>query len=177
MSAVKSFEPRISDEPTPYASTGTPFRSNSSIFWVVKPPDATMRTSRKPSSSSAARTFRTSRSFTPVGLKSPSSSHNDRSTSDSDVSNRTPQRRGPKACATSSAVRTESFSKSTSTTTFRSAGAHSAKRSAATTVSPPYDAISECGTVPTPLPPHQDACSSVVTPTGAPTTCPATKAA
>ena len=29
MSAVKSFEPRISDEPTPYASTGTPFSSNS----------------------------------------------------------------------------------------------------------------------------------------------------
>ena len=36
------------------------------------------------------------------------------------------------------------------------------------------EAISEWGTVPMPLPPHHDACSSVVTPIGAPTMRPAT---
>jgi hypothetical protein len=74
-------------------------------------------------------------------------------------------------------VRTESFSKSTSTVTFMSAGAQSANRRAAATVSPPYAAISECGTVPIPRPPHQDACSSVVTPMDAPRILPATYAA
>jgi hypothetical protein len=44
MSPVKSFEPRINDDPTPYASTGTPFSSKSRIFDSVKPPDATIRT-------------------------------------------------------------------------------------------------------------------------------------
>jgi len=58
-----------------------------------------------------------------------------------------------------------------------SSGAQSAKRFAAATVSPPKAAISACGTVPSPLPPHQDACSSVVTPTGVPTIWPATYAA
>src|SRR5438045_1188672 len=43
MSPVKSLEPRISDEPTPYASTGTPLSSNSRIFASLKPPDATIR--------------------------------------------------------------------------------------------------------------------------------------
>ena len=53
-------------------------------------------------------------------------------------------------------------------------GAHSANFAAARTVSPPYAAISECGTVPIPRPPHQDACSSVVTPISAPVISPAT---
>src|SRR5439155_8721441 len=97
--------------------------------------------------------------------------------SDSEVSSRTPQSRGPSARATSRAVPTELLSKSTRTVTFRSSGAHSANLVAASTVLPPYDAISEWGTVPTPLPPHHDACSSVVTPIGAPTTWPATYAA
>ena len=64
-------------------------------------------------------------------MKSPISSQSERSTSDSDVSSRTPQSRGPSARATSSAVRTESFSKSTSTVTFMSSGAQSAKFRAA----------------------------------------------
>jgi hypothetical protein len=115
--------------------------------------------------------------LTPVGLKSPSSSKSERSTSASDVSSLTPQRRAPSAFATSSAVRTESFSKSTSTVTFMSAGAHSANFSAAATVSPPYEAINACGTVPMPMPPHHDACSFVVTPISAPTIWPATYAA
>ena len=46
MSAVKSFEPRISDEPTPYASTGTPRSSKSRIFSTVNPPETTIRTRR-----------------------------------------------------------------------------------------------------------------------------------
>ena len=107
-------------------------------------------------------------------MKSPISSQSDLSTRLSEVSSRTPHRRGPSARATSSEVRTESFSKSTSTTTFRSGGAHSAKRVAASTVSPPKAEMSACGTVPTPLPPHHEACSSVVTPIVAPTTRPAT---
>ena len=171
---MKSFCPRISDEPTPYASTGTPACSNSSIFSTVNPPEATIFTCSKPSASSASRTLRTSRALTPVGRKSPISFKSDLSTRFSDVSRRTPQSRGPSARATSSAVSTESFSKSTSTVTFRSSGAQSANFVAARTVLPPYAAISECGTVPTPLPPHQDACSSVVTPIGAPTIWPAT---
>ena len=64
------------------------------------------------------------------------------------MSSRTPHSRSPSASATSSAVRTESFSKSTSTVTFMSGDAQSANFRAASTVSPPYDAISECGTVP-----------------------------
>ena len=56
----------------------------------------------------------------------------------------------------------------------KSGGAHSANFVAASTVLPPYDAISECGTVPIPRPPHHEACSSVVTPIGAPTILPAT---
>ncbi len=71
-----------------------------------------------PAASSASRTRRTSTSFTPVGLKSPISCQSARSTSRSEVSRRTPQRSSPSASATSSAVRTESFSKSTSTVTF-----------------------------------------------------------
>ena len=59
----------------------------------------------------------------------------------------------------------------------RSAGAHSANFVAASTVLPPYEAISECGTVPTPRPPHHDDCASVVTPIGASTIAPATYAA
>jgi hypothetical protein len=66
----------------------------------------------KPAESSASRTLHTSRSFTPVGLKSPISSQRDPSTSVSEVSRRTPHRRGPRARATSSAVSTELFSKS-----------------------------------------------------------------
>ena len=132
-----------------------------------------MRTCSKPSASSAARTFRTSRSLTPVGLKSPSSCHSDASTSDSEVSSRTPHRRGPSSRATASAVSTDVLSKSTSTVMLKSAGAESANFLAARTVFPPYAAMSECGTVPTPLPPHHDACSSVVTPIDAPQTCPA----
>ena len=93
------------------------------------------------------------------------------------MSSRTPHSRSPSARATASAVSTESFSKSTSTVTFMSGGAHSANFSAASTVLPPYDAISACGTVPMPRPPHQDACSSVVTPISAPATWPATYAA
>ena len=136
-SAVKSLAPRISEEPTPYASTGTPRSSKARIFSTVKPPETTMRTWPKPAASSASRVFRTSRSFTPVGLKSPISSHSERSTSVSDVSSRTPQSRSPSASATSSAVRTESFSKSTRTVTDISGGAHSANFRAARTVSPP----------------------------------------
>src|SRR5262249_49094035 len=37
-SPVKSFSPRISDEPTPYESTGTPACSKARIFSTVKPP-------------------------------------------------------------------------------------------------------------------------------------------
>ena len=58
-----------------------------------------------------------------------------------------------------------------------SGSAFSANFVAASTVLPPYEPISACGTVPTPLPPHQDACASEVTPISAPTTCPATYAA
>src|SRR5712691_1213373 len=115
MSAVKSFEPRISDEPTPYESTGTPLSSKRRILSTVNPPDATIFTCSKPSRSSASRTFQTSRSFTPFGRKSPSSPQRERSTSDSEVSSRTPQSFGPSARATSRAVSTELFSKSTST--------------------------------------------------------------
>ena len=96
-----------------------------------------MRTDEKPSASSASRTFRTSLALTPVGLKSPSSPQSERSTSVSDVSSRTPQRRGPSSRATCSAVSTESLSKSASTVMFMSAGAQSANRRAASTVSPP----------------------------------------
>ena len=71
-----------------------------------------------PAASSASRTRLTSTSFTPVGLKSPMSVQSERSTISSEVSSRTPQSRSPSASATSSAVRTESFSKSTSTVTF-----------------------------------------------------------
>ena len=56
----------------------------------------------------------------------------------------------------------------------KSSVAHSANFVAASTVLPPYAAISACGTVPTPRPPHQDACASDVTPTGAPSIAPAT---
>src|SRR5690606_9629914 len=59
-SAVKSNRPPNSDEPTPYASTGTPSASNSRIFSTVKPPDTTIFTSGKPAWSSASRTFHTS---------------------------------------------------------------------------------------------------------------------
>jgi hypothetical protein len=67
-------------------------------------------------------------------------------------------------------VRTESFSKSTRTTTFTSSEAASANFDAASTVFPPYAAMSAWGTVPTPWPPHQDACAWVETPI-APATC------
>ena len=66
------------------------------------------------------------------------------------MSSRTPQSRGPSARATSSAVRTESFSKSTRTVMRRSSGAHSANFIAASTVLPPYAAMSECGHGPEP---------------------------
>src|SRR2546421_7287575 len=65
MSAVKSFDPRISDDPTPYASTGTLLSSNSTILSIVNPPETTIFTCSKPSLSSASRTLCTSRSFTP----------------------------------------------------------------------------------------------------------------
>ena len=58
----------------------------------------------------------------------------------------------------------ESFSKSTRTVTFISPAKRLAKSRAAATVSPPNAAISACGTVPTPRPPHQEACASVDTP-------------
>ena len=93
------------------------------------------------------------------------------------MSSRTPQSRGPSARATSSAVCTESFSKSTSTVTFISGSTFSTNFVAASTVLPPYAAISACGTVPIPRPPHQEACASEVTPISVPTTWPATKAA
>ena len=85
-----------------------------------------MRTAPWPASSSARRTFHTSSGTTPVGRKRPISCHSERSTMVLAVSSRTPHRRGPRASATSRAVRTESFSKSTSTVTLSS----SAKRSA-----------------------------------------------
>jgi hypothetical protein len=134
---VKSFEPRISDEPTPYASTGTPFSSKSRIFSIVKPPDTTIFTRSKPSESSASRTLRTRRSLTPVGLKSPSSCQSDWSTRFSDVSSRTPHSRGPSARATASAVSIELFSKSTRTVMLTSSDAQSANFVAASTVLPP----------------------------------------
>src|SRR3954468_989878 len=43
-SAVKSFDPRSNDDPTPYESTGTPIRSNSRMRAAVKPPDTTIFT-------------------------------------------------------------------------------------------------------------------------------------
>ena len=98
------------------------------------------------------------------------SCQSERSTSVLAVSSRTPHSLSPSASATSSEVRTESFSKSTSTTTFISSAQRSANALAAATVSPPYAAISPCGTVPTPRPPHHDACASVETPI-APATC------
>ncbi len=48
-SAVKSFSPRMSDDPTPYASTGTPRSSNARILSTPKPPETTIFTSSKPS--------------------------------------------------------------------------------------------------------------------------------
>ena len=54
---------------------------------------------------------------------------------------------------------------------------YSANFVAASTVFPPYDAISAWGTVPIARPPHQDAFASVVTPIGTPRIAPATKAA
>ena len=81
-----------------------------------------------------------------------------------EVSSRTPQSRSPSASATSSDVRTESFSKSTSTTMFVSPAKWSANARAAATVSPSKHAIRACGTVPIPFPPHQDAWASVETP-------------
>jgi hypothetical protein len=48
---------------------------------------------------------------------------------------------------------------------------------AARTVLPPYAAISECGIVPIPRPPHHEACASEVTPISVPTTRPAMYAA
>jgi hypothetical protein len=140
---------------------------------AVKPPETTIFTRSKPSRSSASRTLRTSRSLTPRGSKSPISSQSDRSTSWPEVSSRTPQSLGPSSRATSSAVLTESFSKSTRTVMFMSGSAFSANFVAARTVLPPYEPISACGTVPTPRPPHQDACASDVTPISAPTIWPA----
>ncbi len=52
---------------------------------------------------------------------------------------------------------------------FISGGAHSANFVAASTVSPPYAAISACGIVPIPRPPHSDAWASVETPATPPT--------
>ena len=71
------------------------------------------------------------------GSKSPISFQSERSTSVREVSSRTPQRLWPMARATSSDVLTESFSKSTRTTTFTSGGADSANFVAASTVFPP----------------------------------------
>ena len=88
----------------------------------------------------------------------------------SDVSSRTPHSRSPRARATSSEVRTQSFCQSTRTIRLALGSMYSAYFWAARTVSPLYAAISECGTVPTPLPPHQDAWASVETPI-APETC------
>ena len=96
-----------------------------------------MRTPPWPAPSSARRTFQTSSGTTPVGRKRPISCHSERSTIVLEVSRRTPHNRGPRASATSSAVRTESFSKSTSTVTCSSSAKRSAKRRAAATVSPP----------------------------------------
>ena len=60
---------------------------------------------------------------------------------------------------------------------FMSGREYSANLVAASTVFPPYDAISECGTVPTPRPPHQEACASEVTPMSTSSIAPATYAA
>ena len=59
------------------------------------------------------------------------------STSDPEVSRRTPQRSSPSASATSTAVRAESLAKSTSTVMFISPPNRPAKARAAATVSPP----------------------------------------
>ena len=123
---VKSFEPRMSDEPTPYESTGTPAASNSRDLSAVKPPEATIRTRSNPS-----RRAPRARSDEPlvdarrleVAHLAPRASGR-RATRTCRAAR--PRARSPSARATSSAVRTESFSKSTSTTTFMSGGAHSA---------------------------------------------------
>jgi hypothetical protein len=75
--------------------------------------------------------------LTPRGSKSPSSFQSALSTSWPEVSRRTPQSRVPSARATSSAVRTESFSKSTSTVTWMSGSMCSTNFDAASTVLPP----------------------------------------
>ena len=117
---MKSFEPRISDEPTPYASTGTPSASKARIRSAVKPPETTILTFPKPCASSSERTSRTRSAFTPGGASSPSVRASETSTSCSEVSSRIPHRSSPSASATSSAVCTESLTKSTSTVTFMS---------------------------------------------------------
>ena len=71
------------------------------------------------------------------GAASPWRSCSETSASRSEVSSRTPQRSSPSASATASAVRTESFSKSTSTVMFTSRENCSAYLRAARTVSPP----------------------------------------
>src|SRR5439155_20014055 len=52
-SAVKSKRPWKSELPTPYTSTGTPWRSNSRIFSTVKPPETISFTWPKPPPSRA----------------------------------------------------------------------------------------------------------------------------
>ena len=137
--------------------------SKAAIRSAWKPPETITRMWPKPSASRASRTFHTSRGFTPVGVKSPISSHRERSTMTLEVSRRTPHSRSPKARAHSRAVRTESFSKSTRAIS-GTPSMWRAKAAVAATVSPANAAMSACGMVPSPRSPHQAACASVATP-------------
>ncbi len=135
---------------------------------AVKPPEAITRTCRKPSASNACRTFATSRGLTPVGWKSPSSDHSERSTIVLEVSSRTPHSRSPNARAHASDVATESLSKSTRAIS-GTPGTWRANAATAATVSPLKVAISAWGMVPRPRSPHQAAWASVATPWAPPT--------
>src|SRR5665213_1533760 len=119
-----------------------------------KPPLTTIFTCWKPSASSALRTLCTSCALTPVGLNVPICGITLLSTSVPEVSSRTPHSRSPSARATASDVPAQSLSKSTSAMTFTEASMYCANFCVARTVSPPYAAISACGTVPIPRDPH-----------------------
>ena len=123
-----------------------------------------MCTCRWPAASSASRTRLTSSSLTPVGLKSPMSARASGRPSARRCRAGRPRaarraRPPPRArCAPSRSRSPRAPSRSSR----RRSGRPSA--CAAATVSPPKAAIRLCGTVPTPRPPHQDACASVDTP-------------
>src|SRR5438128_2466166 len=90
----------------------------------------------RPSGSRARRTSWHSCGVTPRGSKSPITFWTLTSTSVSEVSRRTPHSRWPSRRATSSEVRTQSFSKSTRTTRLTEGSMYSAYFSAALEVSP-----------------------------------------